>query len=238
MSRDIMQGLQDDFVGRHEAAAYFSDVAIIALKAEVPVAELAKQKGVLHGRAGKVGACVLVRKPVLDVVDPNVPGPRCAVVQQMIILEHPTINAQSNGTGKSAEQLAIASLRLCHHWVPYGVSQVFVGERDAILPDDGFPGLSAYVVTLTSFIGLVPSVRVQRPTIDFSVGAAPATVTLACGTVGAAIWYTTDESYPSSVNPAATLYSVPFVQATAATIRAAGELAGHDQGDVAQKTLT
>lgn len=234
MSRNPIAGIQEDFEGRLLAEPYFSDVAIIQQRRALTVDEISGQLGVLKGRASKVGACVIVKLPVLDVVDPNVPGPRTSPVQQLLIIEHPTHNASAQGTGKSAEQLAIAALQLFHHFVPYGVTQVFVGDQNAIVPDESLPGLRAYVVTFTSFVQLAVPSKVIRPTITIDTN-----VTLACATSGAAIYYTTDESYPSASNTAATLYSAPFTTPASGTvIRVAGEKTGSQQSDIAQQSVT
>ena len=71
-------------------------------------------------------------------------------------------------------------------------------------------------------------------------GPGPATVTLTCATAGAAIWYTTDGSYPGSnaaACPTALLYSVPFAVLAGQTVRAAAELTGYQQSQAISQVI-
>lgn len=201
--------VQEDFVGRLTAAAQFSDVAIISQRKALTESEIAKLLQTVKGRSGKIGTCILVQMPVLDVIDPNLPGPNTAILQSMTVIEHPTLNSGSLGTMKSAEYLAEEVLKLFHHFVSFGVSQVFNGVQNAIVPVD-LEGLRAYVVTLQSQVRLAIPGKVARPVISASSPSVPSTITLTCPTAAAAIYYTTDGSYPSSENPNAHLYTAPF----------------------------
>ncbi len=230
----VLERIQADFVGRLYAAAYFSDVAIIAQKKAYTENEIAKLLQTVAGRSGKVGACVVVHLTTLGVKDPNLPGPNTAIVQSMTVLEHPTINRQSKGTGKSAAELAVAALQLFHHFIPFGLTQVFIGTPDAISPDDSFEGLSAYGVVLATSVQLAPPLKCLVPKIALSSPTTPTNVTLTCATPGAAIWYTTDDSYPSPENDEAEEYTAPFALASAANLRAAASKTGLEQSDVAQ----
>ena len=69
--------------------------------------------------------------------------------------------------------------------------------------------------------------KVAMPSITPKSGTSPVEVAIDCRTLGAAIYYTTDGSYPSAVNKAATLYSTPFQVASAKKVRAVGSLPGY-----------
>jgi hypothetical protein len=79
-------------------------------------------------------------------------------------------------------------------------------------------------------------VRVAAPTI--AVGTGPVTVTLSCTTSGAAIYYTTDESFPWSGNTTATLYAAPVTVTASCNFRACAHKAGSISSDVAWAVVT
>jgi Chitobiase/beta-hexosaminidase C-terminal domain len=236
MSAVLLQ-VQEDCLGRLLAAEQVNEVAIFLMRKAQTEEEIAGLLRTLKGRSGKIGACIMVQMPVIDVVSPNLPGPSTAITQSFLVIEHPTLNAGSQGTGKSAEYLAEETLRLFHHFTPYGVTQVFVGGQNAIVPLE-LEGMRAYTVTLTTTVQLTIPAKVVRPVIAPSVPAAPSMITLSTATAGAAIHYTIDGSYPSAANPTALLYTVPFPQATAATIRTAASKAGMQQSDIAQVNIS
>lgn len=229
--------LQTDAEARLIADPYFADVAIILQRKGVTEKEIQQRLSVRNARSGKIGACVLVLIPGADVVDPNLPGPRLGLVQSFVVLVHPTINDGDLGTGKDPEDIAEKLLQLFHHARLSG-GAVLTGGANAIVPNDSFDGLIGQQVNLNTFGGPAAPSKVGTPTIAAdNSNTSPCTVTMACGTVGAVIWYTTDGSYPSSENPLALVYSAPFTQPTGATIRAAAQLSGSQQSDVAQLTI-
>ncbi len=121
------------------------------------------------------------------------------------------------------------------------MSQVFIAASNAIVPNTDFDGLVGYDVTISTSVALAKPAKVATPAIAAAAAISPATgssVTLTCATGSAAIYYTTDGSYPSSANATATLYSAPFNVPTAATLRAAAQLSGSQPSDVAQTSLT
>jgi len=63
------------------------------------------------------------------------------------------------------------------------------------------------------------------------------TVTLSCGTEGAAIYYTLDETFPFAGNNEATLYSGPFSVEDTRTVRAVAYKDGLLPSDVAERRV-
>lgn len=233
----VLLAVQEDCLGRLLAEEKLADVAMFQMRKALTEDEINKLLQTLKGRSGKIGVCIMVQMPAIDVENPNLPGPSTAITQSFMVIEHPTINANSQGTGKTAEYLAEETLRLFHHFVPFGVTQVFTGGANAIVPVE-LDGLRAYLVSVSTKVQLTIPSKVVRPVIAPSVPASPSSITLSTATSGADIYYTTDGSYPSAANVAALLYSAPFVQATAATIRAAASKAGMQQSDIAQVNIS
>lgn len=229
--------IQEDCFARLQIAQDFSTVGLILARKAVVAEEVVRKQGVLAGRGGKVGTCVIVEMPKVRVDSPNVPGPSTEPNMSFLVYEQPEINAGSTGSGISAEQLAIDCLQLFHQFIPYGITQVLIPETEAILPDYTFKNLVGYRVGFTTRVALKHRPKVGLPTISPKSGAAPLELTLVCPTSGASIFYSLDNSYPSSAGVAggtSFLYSAPFTLAEAGTVRVAAEKTGLMPSDVAQ----
>ena len=235
----MLRRVQLDCYGRALAHAYFSDVAVILIRTAQTAEEIGKMMGTLKGRGGKVGAAILVEQPRFFPESDNL-AVRGQIVQAFTVLEHPTVNVSSIGTGKTAEELAIELFILFHGCPASQPSQVFTGfPSGAVVPDDSYTGLNAWVARFQMFGSPGRPERCGLPLITPDEGAVPQTVTLTSATSGAAIYYTTDGSYPSSVNvPASTLYTAPISIAAACTLRCKAEKTGLQQSGIAQSSFT
>lgn len=231
-----LEQLQEDVQFRIMTESYFDTIAIILQRDGVTINQIQQRVAALNQRGGKTGACIIVLMPIVDVPNANPPGPRFELTQSFIVLEHPTINRGASGTGKHSTDIALALLQLFHLFT-LGYGATMTARERAITPNDSFDGLVGLQVDFFSRGGLTPQPFVALPTISADVLISPATITMACATAGAAIWYTTDGSYPSSENPVAMRYSAPFVQNSGAIIRAAAELAGLLQSSVRELTI-
>lgn len=228
MSDQISQD-QLDFHGRLLADAYFTDVEVLLESKGLVEADVDQALGPLNEKGGKTGACVVVLMPTLTPESPDAPGPRFLVRLAVQVLEAPLINRATGGTGKSAAEIAEQVRRLCHHFAAgRGNVYTFAAQEPIAVQD----GKVSYAVTFQRVGGDGLARKVATPTCSTSSATAPATVTLACATGGAAIHYTLDGSYPSPANPAALLYSTPVELAAAATVRAAATLANWAQSNV------
>jgi hypothetical protein len=164
---------------------------------------------------------------------------RLAVIQAFTVLEHPTLNAGSIGTGKSAEEISVELVDLFHFASYSGAEQVARAAPATIVPDLSFEGMVGYEVRIVTFVDLDQPLRAGLPLIDPDEGAHPQSVTLASGTAGADLWYTQDGSYPSSQNATALKYSgTPVAIAAACKLRAAAEKSGQQPSSVAEAIFT
>lgn len=236
--RDILLKIKADNAGRLLAAVYLADIAIITVDQGMTEAEIQKKLQTVAGRSGKVGVCILVQRPIAVPESDNTAG-RSQIIQAFTVIEHPTINASSQGTGKRAEEVAAEVYDLFQNAASSIPGQVWSGYAGgAIVPDEGFQGLNAWEVRMQMFAGLRRVERAGTPLIDPDEGAAPQLVTITGATAGASIYYTLDGSYPSSANAAATLYAGPINVAAAATLRASAEAAGYQQSNVSEATFS
>lgn len=234
---DLLVRVQDDCHARLLQHAELADVAIIQERRATTEQELAKLLSTLKGRSGKIGVAILVQRPMFYPEADN-SSLRGQLVQAFTVIEHPTLNRGSQGTQKTAEALAIEVLRLFHFAACSVPQQTFSAlPSGAIIPDDTLDGLNAWEVRLALQVSPGRGLRCGTPLIDPDSGDGSAEVTLTCATSGAAIFYTTDGSYPSSQNEAARKYLVPFAPG-AVTLRAAAELDGYQQSSVAQVTFS
>lgn len=228
---------QEDFFERLKADPFFSDVTVLLQRKGVTDSDVDEALSVLNEKAGKIGACAIVLLPSQSPEDPNVPGPRYQIIQTVQIIEQPLFNLGDTGTGKSAEQISQRVRQILHHFSNgYGGTYNFAGLE----PIAADAGKISYGVKFSRAGGDAAIAKATLPTISTTPAVGPATgwdITLTCATLGAAIWYTTDGSYPSSANANAHLYGAPFNQATAATLRAAAEKSGMQQSNVRQLVL-
>lgn len=232
---DALELDQVDFAERLKADPYFSDITLLVQRKGVTESDIDVALSVLNEKSSKIGACVVLLMPELAPVDVEVRGPLYNIRATAQVIEQPLFNLGATGTGKSAEQIAQRVRQLLHHF-SNGHGNTFV--FDGMEPISADVGKISYGVKFIRRAGDLADSKVSPITIQATDAAAPATIALSTGTTGATIWYTTDGSYPSSENDNATEYTVPFVQSTAATIRAAAEKTGMQQSNLTQLILT
>lgn len=162
---------------------------------------------------GKSGAGVHVLMPLLDVDKPNPAGPITVGRVTLRCQELPAINYGAAGTGISSEEMALKCLDLFHLWSP-GFIPVLRGSKSAIVPNLEFSPRITHDVTFTFDLALAQTDKVLQPQIENAGGQ----VTLTCGTAGAEIYFTTDESLPTRTPPNGTLYGGPFATPAAGSI--------------------
>lgn len=234
--KDALELDQEDFFGRLLASPDLAEVEILLQRKGVTESDIETALSVLNSRVegGKIGACVIIIMPSLTPVSEDVPGPLYSINMVVQVIEQPMFNTGATGTNLTAEQLAQKVRMLFQHFSNgQGGTYAFAGMEPIAVAE----GQISYGVRFQRQAGDTAAQIVTMPSISSTGPAAPATVTITCATAAAAIYYTTDGSYPSSANEAATLYAAPFVQATAATIRAAAEKTGLQQSNVRQLTL-
>lgn len=233
---DPLEQDQVDIAARLEADPYFEDVTVLKQRDAVLESDIERALSTLTEKDSKIGVCAIVLMPTLTIDGTNAPGPLYGVSLSVQVIENPTFNLNEGGTGKSAEQIAHRVRQILHHFVNgYGSTFSFAKLEPLPRPD----GEISYGVTFSRKSGDTPLPKVEAPRLSATNEAAPATVTLTCDTVGAVvIRYTTDGSPPCAGNAAALVYSAPFVQATAATIRAAASLTDFQQSNTRHLTLS
>jgi len=228
---DPIEQDQDDIVGRLQADSELALVAILEQRRGVAESDVQSAVSIGNKRAGgKRGLVLIVLMPELTPSEADAPGPEYTLRYGVQAIEHPILNRGTHGSGISAEAAMRRVRQLLHRFEREGRTLSFGGMEPVPVAE----GMISYIANFTARDMDEPSNRVGLPLIDPEEGEAPLEVTITCGTPTAAIYTTTDGSYPSSANPAAVLYSGPFTVASACKLRAAAELAGLQQSNVAE----
>lgn len=231
MALDQIEQDQSDWFYRLLSDSYLAEVSVLLAQTGDIEADIEQALAILNERGGKIGACVVVLKPELVPESPDSPGPVSVLKLTMQVIDQPLFNDGDTGTGLSASQISEHIRKDGHHFST-GRGNVYAFAGQVPVPVD--PGKNSYAVSFTRRAADCPPRQVATPAIAQDSVTAPAVITLTCATPGAAVYYTVDGSSPFSANAAATLYTVPFNLPAAATVRAAGSLAGYRPSNVAQ----
>lgn len=234
-----LRRLQDEVYHRLLSESFLETVSIFRLRpGEVTEEQIQQALTALNTRGGKVGAAIVVMMPTGENASANNPGPMFDAVIITRVLVTPLFNDDAaTGTLKSEDELALCVLHSLHHFRAGGLAGIMVADRETPMApfteliDVGTVGYD--VMHGIKGWGLEGSDKVATPTISYAAGS----VTLACATGGAAIYRTTDGSYPGSGNAAATLYTVPFAAGSGTALRVAAEHDNKTASDVLARTL-
>src|SRR5436190_24207478 len=237
----MLRRLQDEEYFRLKSEAIFRDLPIFRERAgEISDEQIKVMLGALNkGDTGKVGVCLIVLAARLAKTEKNPVGPKFDVQLTIQAVVNPPVaeDTANNGVGMYADEIALAALHLFHQYKAGGLAGLILpDEKNAIEPVDELmkAGLDAFNVTMILPWGLSGGDLCAAPSISGNAAA----ITLTTTTAGAAIYYTTDGTYPGSGNPAATLYAVPFAVTIGDMVRASAE---HDDlvpSDVSFRTIS
>ena len=234
MSVSYFERLQNDITGAllADADSYFADIVVVAVRSleadNIAAAAVAGTKL----KNAKAGVAVRVLMPTLQKQSKQVIGQlRSKVIVRVV--ENPTINNGANGTTKSAEEVSAKCYDILDRLKLAWSAHELKADEDEVTPEL-VDGMLQYDLAFYTFLPTLGRTAVATPTLTVA-----STVTLTCGTSGAAIYYTTDGvTFPSAAN-AATLYASPFTTPASGTlIRVAAFKATLRQSDVVHYTVT
>jgi hypothetical protein len=216
-----IESVQPDVYYKLLTEPWFQNIAIFKIRQKRLDTEVNRALAGLAGRNGKGGASIEVLMPALKSALPETAGPVCTLEQKFIVKEQPTVNQGANGTGLSAEQIAVNLAQTFQLFFLGGPMQGFYTAPtfyEYIAAPQDVPYV-ALLVTLRATFALTALTRTLAP----AASAAAETVTLADQQPGggSALYYTTDGSFPGSGNPNAILYTSPFAVASGTLVRAA-----------------
>ncbi|HEY3861645.1 MAG TPA: FN3 associated domain-containing protein [Verrucomicrobiae bacterium] len=216
-----IESVQPDVYYKLLSEPWFADIAIFRVRQKRLDTEVGRALAGLAGRNGKGGASIEVQMPTLKSALPDTAGPVCTLEQRFIVKEQPSVNQGANGTGLSAERIAVNLAQTFQLFFLGGALQGFYTAPvfyEYINAAEGAPFISLAVALRATF-SLTALTRAITP----AASAAGQAVTLADRQPGggSALYYTTDGSFPGPGNPAAILYNNPFTVAGGTAVRTA-----------------
>jgi chitobiase/beta-hexosaminidase-like protein len=235
---DLLQSLQLDIAARLQPDERFLYVPVLVWRPRDAAAAVMIRNTLNNAllgivkQNGKGGLACMVMMPDAEVPDANVPGPQFEVIATVRVYETPIFNEGANGTHITAEQCALDALGLLHLWNPGG--NVIVADKKAIREGSAPEGSIAHDVVVRQAVGVTPRGFVQRPRITL----AGSMMSIACGTAGAAIYWSCNGTLPTPTTGALYAGAADISLLSAGTlIRAVAYKAGLNASDVAQLTL-
>jgi hypothetical protein len=234
----ILELDQNDILARLLVDPFFQTGVPVLLELKgITENDIAIRIATANQQNSKVGTLAIVLMPTLTPDAPDAPGPRWSAIYEIQILDFPILRRQAvGGTMISADECADRVRQILHRFtMGRGQTIYFAGMVPRAVPE----GKVSYVVRFKRTSADNPPASVAAIGIT-PLGPGPATVTLTCATPGAAIWYTTDGSYPGSnplASPTAVQYAAPFAVTAGTTVRAAAELTGYQQSQAISQVI-
>lgn len=214
----FLRRFQDHLLAKLLSEPVLNSVAIIEQRQQILVDVASRVAPFLAGRNGKVGAGILINLPSADPsADSDVPGAQMDVLIWLDILSKDDINlVNSNGANIAAEEILTLVWLLLHQWLNLGIGSgnMFVDGFD---PIEDRRGAYGYRLQLRLRMAQDQPPKAAAPTSTIAAGHC----TLACATGGATIYYTLDGSFPGPGEPAANVYTAPFVVTSGQSVLAA-----------------
>lgn len=199
--------LQADVYGRIASASYFQYIPVLLNEKGIIPSDVENAIKIFIQKQGKSGAAVVVDRPSRLVNTPEPSGPQFQVEIPVVVVEFPLTNRTPSGTNKSIESITSEVMHLVHGWRPNpSVGQIWCGDN-AVSPIVGTDRMIASQVLFRSHMRFASPNRVVTPVITQS----ETTISITCNTPDAAIYYTTDGSFPWAGNPNASLFGITFL---------------------------
>lgn len=232
MSDRILRTLQEDVTGLLKAVPGLALAQVLAADEGLTEADVQQKLSTLTG-ATKIGLAVIVMQPEIPRAEKNLPGPVVRVEQSMQIIEQVLLNRSASGTEIPANVAALRVLAALHQQV-MGHTILYADQK----PVEPLPGKKGYVTYLvTVYAEQLSAATVERvEPLAFGLDG-DGDLLITTSTSGAAIYYTTDGSFPGPSNAEATLYSGAVAIEDNFTIRAAAYLSPLNPSCISEVTV-
>ena len=216
-----IESVQPDVYAKLLSEPFFNPVAIFKIREKRLDTEINRALAGLTGRNGAGGATIEVLMPTLKAALAETAGPVCTLEQQFMVKEQPTVNLGANGTGLTAEQIAVNLAQTFQLFFFGGALQGFYTAPTFYqyqAPGPNSPFIMLRVTMHATFV-LTPLERTLMPAALETAGTMVLTDQQPGG--GSTIYYTRDGSFPGGGNPNAAVYSAPFAVSSGMVIRTA-----------------
>lgn len=246
MSNPQIETVQPDIFAKIASEPFFDTIAQFMIRKNRYQSEIddalsnatsdATQAGTLPG------VTIEVLMPMLKTNLTNAPGPVVTLEQRLIVKENPTINLGAGGVGLTAETVAVQLLQTLHQFYLGGICQALYPAPEAIVANRDFPDLVAYDVVMQATFSLTPLDRCgcPAPPVITAPETNPVPISFAppASDPDAAIWLTTDGSFPGPGNAAASAYAPGLTVDSGTAIRWAAYVAGKLGSSTGMATIT
>lgn len=212
---------REEIMALLDAEPYFDDIPIFLQDDKDIEAGIDRALGPLKGKGGKTGVCVMIVTAKAGPKEDSEFGPVWELSHMLRVLESPIVNRGSSGTLKEPTAIAERIATTLHGITPASAASPLMIEAPGITPADDprYPGVD--IAFTTSGVLSATLTAAATPSITDNAG----TLTLACATAGAALFYTTNGKRPSPRN--GTLYTAPITPAADLTVQVRAWLAGY-----------
>jgi len=205
---DIIDRLPYELANCLVTNSFFNVIPVVVSEKGNLGLEYNKAQAMITEASGKRGVAVVVLQVVADDMSNNLQFGPMILKPAFQVIEAVELNNDANGTGLSARKVARKIRDVIKTMNMIGLVQNMTTGKPCIEPVDLSKEMGAGVVSYqVNFecleVGLETMTAVQVPQISGSVSG-PVQFILACGTPGASIWYTLDDSFP--FNGAANIY--------------------------------
>lgn len=230
---DLLEKLEADAYGILRATASLADAQIVRADEGLTEADVAQKLVTLTGTEKK-GLGIVILPAEIDKAEREQPGPPVKAMVSVQVIEAVIINRGETGTGIKANVAAIRVLNALHH--QRMGNRLLYAEKNPVEALPMKAGFVGYMVTLYSEANggtLTGRVRQLAFSLDEN-----GDLVIETATAGAAIYYTTDGSFPGAANEAATLYSAPLEITDNDTFRACAFLSPLLPSDISEVTVS
>jgi hypothetical protein len=246
---DIIDQLPFEFAARLETNPFFADIPVVVAEKGNVALEYQRKQAAITEKSGKRGICVVVLQLTADDLSNNLQFGPMILRPAFQVAENVELNHDDAGTGKSARKVSRKIRDVMKNCNLMGLVQDMKAGKPCIEPVDLKDMGDAVVGYQVNFECLEVSTdqqtQVQMPAFA-TQGNSPETAEflLTSATAGAAIWFTTDDSFPYNggvdtfPGSTAQLYTGPVsIPAGGVTIRACAYLDGAIASGINRATI-
>ncbi len=237
-AHEVIQRLPTELASRLESDEYFVDIPVVVAGRGNLAQQLERKTAAVTAKTGKRGVAVVVLPLVGEDNHPNLPFGPLMLRPSFQVVENVELNQDNEGTGKPALEVARRIRDVIKGFGMGGICGVLMPDNPVIEPvdleEELGPASAAYQVNFKCLEGDAEDVTaVQTPVLTVADGE----LTMTCGTAGATIIYTTDESYPRPGY--GTVYEAPIpIPEDGLTVRACAYLSGSVASWVVRAEIT
>jgi hypothetical protein len=230
-SLDVIDRLPSELQAALEADPFFADIPVIVSDAGNVKAELARKQAIATTKSGRRGAAVIVLQIEAEDEYPEQGFGPLTLRPAFQVIENVEWNHDTNGTKKSHRRIARKIVQIIKPLALIGVVTEFVPDKPCIEAVDLEPELGPLIkASQVNFRTFESDSEVVSQVATPQFAAYPDSTPkfqMTCATAGAAVWWSSDDSFPAPGRAGSALYAAPIgIPAAGITVRAAAYKTG------------